>query len=1150
MERLAILLQGEFFRNLLLALAHTLWQGAAVAAVLFAYLRRTPAAAVERRYAAGVIALAAIVLGGLLTWSILSYEPTAPSPEPADSPGAPGKVAANAGHADRAEVTPPAIHTASTREAAQVSNAWRLWLTTGWLAGVVVMLARAVAVVVGGGRLRRQCKPLEDGAILDLVEQVRRRMHICRRVRVLVGEGISVPGVIGCVWPTLLLPASMVTGIAPEDLRAILTHELSHIRRYDYLVNFCQMIVEALLFFNPAVWWISRQIRIEREACCDAASILITGERTRYAEVLVAWARRVRQDPRATPAPAIGFSADGDTGGLLDRVRRIVVVGHQPKPRVSWRAATVMLVLSLLCLVLIQQVTTLAVGLAGRILTPRERIEQIATISKEYGKENREYGPEDRIQVSGTVNTWDAAPLPDRVHLILQYGRHNTTGSMSMGVSRDGTFKASVEYGGISISASADGYASAFAGPFEAEPGGSIEGVHLVLGKGFPAQILTLDEAGWPIEGAELVGGYTYGNDGSFHHTIHLQTNAEGAATLQHATAQTMTLMIEADGYESDRFDGLVLTPDEITLLTLKKAKPTAGVVVSEATGEPIAGAGVRILASARGNHSYGESQVTSTPDTHTDADGAFELNRLRRDRQYLLHVHSPGYAHEYVFPVEAGDDALVIPLGPQKIIRGRVTGDLSLLSTDSKSGEPIIHVANRYGFPERSYYTGNDKCPVTIREGVAYFEIEDFWGQTVILSAGPERVVLDVDEDPLDNVVLDLKPSARRLVVLEFTMPEDAPPLDGGVRIDYITDRAKEQGQGMTPKWLDIENNRAECEVPVPAEFKYQTAFEQGKRPTGYWFNEIRPIRIEAGDEPFVIEVPTHPAGAIYGRVLQPDGSVAPDARASLMVVQRPEIEDGRSFFSLYDAISAERGTFNATPLPLGGQYAIAAHGANLVVTSEIFSLDETNPIVSVDLTLPRGVDVHGRLLDVDGTPVSHPVTLHLSAVRGSHSWGTSGSTVEPDEAGRFVFRDVNPGPAGSCYVKVADTPWRRPARQEIPNLQTPVVVRLTKGHSVTGTVIDDKSGWPVEGAEVYALRIATVNGQVESEVLEADGRTNERGEFRFTNMGRREYRLNVRSANLADPRRKVVATGGQSQLVTLRIELRERTQLKIREP
>jgi beta-lactamase regulating signal transducer with metallopeptidase domain len=150
---------------------------------------------------------------------------------------------------------------------------WQVWLLEAWLAGVALMFLRLVGVIVGGGRLLKSCQPTSDPGVLDLVQRLREHIGIGRRIRVLVGERIATPGVIGCFWPSLLLPVSMLSGIPAEDLQAILVHELAHIKRYDYLVNFLQMVVEALLFFNPAVWWIGRQIRIEREACCDAAVV-------------------------------------------------------------------------------------------------------------------------------------------------------------------------------------------------------------------------------------------------------------------------------------------------------------------------------------------------------------------------------------------------------------------------------------------------------------------------------------------------------------------------------------------------------------------------------------------------------------------------------------------------------------------------------------------------------------------------------------------------------------------------------------------------------------------------------------------------------------------------------------------------------------
>ena len=86
------------------------------------------------------------------------------------------------------------------------------------------------------------------------------------------------PTVIGWLKPVVLLPASALAGLAPQQLEAILAHELAHIRRHDYLVNLLQTLVETLLFYHPAVWWLSRRIRIERENCCDDLAVSLCGD--------------------------------------------------------------------------------------------------------------------------------------------------------------------------------------------------------------------------------------------------------------------------------------------------------------------------------------------------------------------------------------------------------------------------------------------------------------------------------------------------------------------------------------------------------------------------------------------------------------------------------------------------------------------------------------------------------------------------------------------------------------------------------------------------------------------------------------------------------------------------------------------------------
>jgi len=190
--------------------------------------------------------------------------------------------------------------------------------------------------------------------------------------------------------------------------------------------------------------------------------------------------------------------------------------------------------------------------------------------------------------------------------------------------------------------------------------------------------------------------------------------------------------------------------------------------------------------------------------------------------------------------------------------------------------------------------------------------------------------------------------------------------------------------------------------------------------------------------------------------------------------------------------------------------------------------------------------------LLDADGTPARNEVALHVSVKRGEHSWGASGAQIQPDEMGRFVFKNVDPGPAGTCSVQVIGRTGYRPARQEITNLHAPVVIRLEKGLSVTGTVIDDVTGWPVPGAEVYAFAVDDPGGQISRhwEMLEADGQTDQQGRFVFSNMAARLYGLNVREVNRVDPHQPVIVTGGQRDPVVLRIRIPEGCDLKPRKP
>jgi hypothetical protein len=118
------------------------------------------------------------------------------------------------------------------------------------------------------------------------MEGLIRRLQVARPVRLYLSTIAEVPIVIGWLRPYILLPVSAVTGLGESQLGAILAHELAHIRRHDYLANLLQNAVETLLFYHPAVWWVSRWIRQEREHCCDDLAVEICGDVMVYAGAL------------------------------------------------------------------------------------------------------------------------------------------------------------------------------------------------------------------------------------------------------------------------------------------------------------------------------------------------------------------------------------------------------------------------------------------------------------------------------------------------------------------------------------------------------------------------------------------------------------------------------------------------------------------------------------------------------------------------------------------------------------------------------------------------------------------------------------------------------------------------------------------------
>jgi beta-lactamase regulating signal transducer with metallopeptidase domain len=310
------------------ALVHFLWQGALVglAAAGALVLLKNGSASVRYSVALGALLVLLLCPIGTALWmsGIGGEEPLAREASPAVvADGAPVQVP-----------DAPPVLSANARDLLPAALPWFFGL---WLAGVALLSVYHLGGWTQARRwTRRATRPLPEEWRAKL-RVLARRLGIGREVGLLESAAAQVPAVIGWLQPVILVPASALAGLSPRQLEAILAHELAHVRRHDYLINLLQTVVETLLFYHPAVWWVSAQIRRERENCCDDLAVAVCGDRLVYARALADL-----EGLRVSP-PRLAMAADG--GSLVGRIRRLAGVPARESRR-SWVAGA--LALSLL----------------------------------------------------------------------------------------------------------------------------------------------------------------------------------------------------------------------------------------------------------------------------------------------------------------------------------------------------------------------------------------------------------------------------------------------------------------------------------------------------------------------------------------------------------------------------------------------------------------------------------------------------------------------------------------------------------------------------------------------------------------------------------------------------------------------------------
>jgi bla regulator protein BlaR1 len=192
-----------------------------------------------------------------------------------------------------------------------------------WFVFVLVKTLQLLAGLRGLNELRNKAVLIVEVNLQHKLQVLTAKMGIKQAIRIAESAMVKVPMVIGHLKPLILIPAGMLIAMPPAAIEAILVHELAHISRKDYLVNLMVSLIEVIFFFNPAVLWLAKLIRTEREHCCDEMVVAQTSSKTDYIEALIA----CQEYNLSSPNYAMALS--GNKNHLLSRVKRILYKNNQ-----------------------------------------------------------------------------------------------------------------------------------------------------------------------------------------------------------------------------------------------------------------------------------------------------------------------------------------------------------------------------------------------------------------------------------------------------------------------------------------------------------------------------------------------------------------------------------------------------------------------------------------------------------------------------------------------------------------------------------------------------------------------------------------------------------------------------------------------------
>jgi beta-lactamase regulating signal transducer with metallopeptidase domain len=307
-------------------LLHFCWQGMAVAVTFSLVDQATSRATAKVRYA---IALAAFLVMPAIVVGTFALELQATPPASTTQLLTPQPTVGTAPILSglRPHLTPrPILHQLPLGSSLEASTDWLAmradrvlpWVDALWLVGALLLALRSLGGLWQLGLVRQHAERMVPHEVELAFQRLCEQIQVGRKVVLRASDYVISPLAMGVWRATVILPISAILELPREELEAVIAHELGHIRRWDYLWNLLQTAVESLLFFHPAVWWLSRTVRDRREICCDEIGVQACADPAVYARALL------RLEEQRTVQLRMAMALGGCGGSLLQRIRKVL----------------------------------------------------------------------------------------------------------------------------------------------------------------------------------------------------------------------------------------------------------------------------------------------------------------------------------------------------------------------------------------------------------------------------------------------------------------------------------------------------------------------------------------------------------------------------------------------------------------------------------------------------------------------------------------------------------------------------------------------------------------------------------------------------------------------------------------------------------